>query len=137
MCCSSGVAVGTVLSGEALAGSGLVGISDPESWLAWSERYGFPMVTLTFLMFLSVWAVRSLWGFVKPLASSLVESFMSLIQKQSDFIDTVSVHQEEIKHLVIASEGGHTQTRDILKDISRRQDETAGMVREINSRIGR
>jgi hypothetical protein len=80
-----------------------------------ADRYGLPLVFLCFGTLLVVWAVRAVWGFAKPLASRTAESLMNLIQKQSDFIDTVSEHQTELKTLVVTGHSGHETTHKKLE----------------------
>lgn len=103
-------------------------MNDPTNFIQLADRYGLPLVFLAFAMMLLVWGVRAVWGFSKPLANRTADSLMNLIQKQSEFIDTVSVHQAELKTLVEAGQSGHSRTHDKLDAVH--QD-----VRHIKERI--
>ena len=97
--------------------------ADPTNYLQLADRYGLPLVFLAFATMLLVWGVRAVWGFSKPLASRTADSLMNLIQKQSDFIDTVSTHQQELKTLVETGHNGHAKTHEALQNLSQQVGE--------------
>jgi len=92
-------------------------MENPTELIELADRYGLPLVFLAFSTVLVVWAVRAVWGFCKPLANRAAESLIGLLQKQSDFIDTVSVHQSELKSLVETGHNGHSKTHMKLEEV--------------------
>jgi hypothetical protein len=82
-----------------------------------ADRYGLPLVFLLFMATLGVWGLRAVWNFSKPLANRLVDGVLDLVQKQSDFVDVVSAHQEELKTLVETGHSGHQKTHEKLAEV--------------------
>lgn len=82
-----------------------------------ADRYGLPLLFLLGLVVLSIWGIRAVWKFSKPLFEKLANAVMALIEKQSDFVDTVSAHQSELKALVETGHGGHQRTHEKLVEV--------------------
>lgn len=96
---------------------------NPEQWLTFGDKYGWPAVILVVFVLLGIWGTRSVWKFVTPHINSLVEAAKEMLGKQSEFIDGVSRHQEELKSLVQIGQGGHEKTHEKLETIDKRTAE--------------
>lgn len=96
---------------------------NPEEWLTLGNKYGWPPVILVVLVLLGIWGTRSVWKFVTPHINSLVDATKEMLGKQSEFIDGVSKHQEELKTLVQIGQGGHEKTHVILGTIGKQTEE--------------
>jgi len=96
---------------------------NPEQWLTFGDKYGWPAVILVVFVLLGIWGTRSVWKFVTPHINSLVEAAKEMLGKQSEFIDGVSNHQEELKALVQIGQGGHEKTHTILGTIDKRTED--------------
>lgn len=129
--------MGTLLTMSAFGGVPTVGrLVSPESWFEWSERFGFPLVMLGLFVVLGVWATRAVWKFAKPLVEKLVTAVLNLIEKQSDFIDTVGTHQHELKALVETGQDGHERTHELLTKMADQQKSDSRKIGDIHSRVG-
>lgn len=96
---------------------------NPEQWLTFGDKYGWPAVILVVFVLLGIWGTRSVWKFVTPHINSIVEATKEMLGKQSEFIDGVSKHQEELKALVQIGQGGHEKTHTILGAIDKRTED--------------
>ncbi len=95
----------------------------PETWLNFGEKYGWPAVCLTVFLIISIWGIRSVWKFTTPHINSIVEATKEMLGKQSEFIDGISRHQEELKSLIQTGQGGHEHTHEKLARIEKRTED--------------
>lgn len=133
--CLSTSLTSIVLVETVFAQSAVTDIVSPESWLAWTERYGMPLVVLMLLGMFGVKAISAVWQFFKPIFQRYADAGLSLIEKQSQFIEKMDQRQDNIEKLMGAEHSGHLKTQEILAEIDRKTGEIHKDVRHIDSKL--